>query len=175
MNSGISFGPVEADPATSASTTIDAKNLDEAFRKGLHLLLSRLFNLARRRAALPCSTKNPHSTRRHFLATKMRPVEDPMEKSVLRLAERKSQRDTALFRCTYGRYPSGLESNNPESIASGPSRCYSKGRSGSCPKRKSKSARTRGAIARQRRAVSIVAPTAKGRLTTRPSRATVGI
>jgi hypothetical protein len=66
MNSGISFGPVEADPATSASTTIDANNLDEAFRKGLHLLLSRLFNLARRRAALPCSTKNPHSTRRHF-------------------------------------------------------------------------------------------------------------
>jgi hypothetical protein len=68
VNSGISFGPVEADPATSASTPIDANNPDEAFRKGLHLLhfrlllLSRLFNLASRRAGLPCSTKNPHST-----------------------------------------------------------------------------------------------------------------
>jgi hypothetical protein len=78
-NSGISFGPVEADPATSANSTIDANNLDEVFRKGLHLLLSRLFNLARRRAALPCSTKNP------LLATKMRPVEETMEKEARNL------------------------------------------------------------------------------------------
>jgi hypothetical protein len=35
----------------------------------------------------------------------------------------KSQRNTALFRCTYGAYPAGLESNNPKAIASGPSRC----------------------------------------------------
>jgi hypothetical protein len=87
----------------------------------------------------------------------------------------KSQRNTALFRCTYGAYPSGLESNNPKAIASGPSRCYSKGRSGLCPKRKSKGARTRGAIVWQRRAVSIVVPTARGRLITHPSRAIVGI
>ena len=45
MNSCITFGPVEADPATRASTLVDANSRDEAYRKKLHLLVFLLWLL----------------------------------------------------------------------------------------------------------------------------------